>query len=189
MATIMTIAAILCVTPCVLVEMYWYFRWFCLLQHPFLFFSFLFHYHISPRTMQQNSSKSPTVPVAYCLHNWWKYCAWSTYSILWCLILHIYYILYILYVYDLFYILPSFSKMLCPWNLYMCVCMLCMCVCVYVCMCVFMYVYVCISTHLYIYIYTIFYIHLFSLHAPLPWSNTTCIVYTLHVVSFYTLYI
>jgi len=32
-------------------------------------------------------------------------------------------------------------------------------------------------------------IHLFSLHAPSPWSNTTCIVYRLHVVSFYTLYI
>ena len=28
-----------------------------------------------------------------------------------------------------------------------------------------------------------------SLHAPLPCSNTTCIVYKLHVVSFYTIYI
>ena len=34
-----------------------------------------------------------------------------------------------------------------------------------------------------------FNIHLFSLHAPLPWSNTTCIVYRLLVFFPYTLYI
>lgn len=64
MTTTMTIAAIPCVTTCVLVEIYWRFRSFCLLHHQFLSFRFLFHYHISPPTIQQNSSDSRTVPGA-----------------------------------------------------------------------------------------------------------------------------
>ena len=32
-------------------------------------------------------------------------------------------------------------------------------------------------------VFVFFLIHLFSLHAPLPCSNTTCIVYKLHVFS------
>jgi len=33
------------------------------------------------------------------------------------------------------------------------------------------------------------FLQLYSLRAPFPWINTTCIIYSSHVVSFYTLYI
>jgi len=66
----------------------------------------------------------------------------------------------------------------CVW---VCVCM-CGCVCgVYVCG-------VCVGVCV-VYVCLCFLIHLFSLHAPLPYSNTTCIVYRLHVVSLYIIYI
>ena len=147
MTTTMTITAILCVTPCALVEIYWHFRWFCLLHHQFLSFRFLFHYHISPSTIQQNSSNSRTVQLlnVYIIYGNIVY----EVCIVFCtvLILHIYRILYILYVYGLFYILLSFSKMFYPWNIYIYIYLfiylfiyLYMCVCM--CLCVYIHIYI-----------------------------------------------
>jgi hypothetical protein len=64
MAMTMKMTVFLYLAPCRLVEMYWRFRGSCHLHHQFLFFSCLFHYHISPRIMQQNISKSQTVSLA-----------------------------------------------------------------------------------------------------------------------------
>jgi len=67
---------------------------------------------------------------------------------------------------------------------------LCVWVCesVGVCVCVCVCWWVCESVGVCGWVFVFFLIHLFSLHAPLPCSNTTCIVYKLHVF-LYSLYI